>query len=199
MLSKETLNAFLNVMPAVLYEYQQSQSGSGFLRYISPNCKEILGYPPDYFLADFDNMWGIVHPEDLPRLKAEDEATVNDESFKARARIILPSDEIKWIKIVSKPASKIENGDVVWNGCVIDVTQLVNAKEEVIKLQGIIPICTYCKSIRSENGAWNKLEKYIEENSEAHFSHGICDKCMESKFPDQYKKLKKINPKLFSR
>ena len=191
MLSEKTLNDFLNVMPAVLYEYQQSQDGSGFLRYISPNCKEILGHSADYFLVDFDNMWGIFHPEDLLRLKKEDEVTVNDESFKARGRIILPSGEIRWIKIASKPASKMENGDVVWSGCVIDVTELVNSKQEVKTLQGTIPICCYCKSIRSETGAWNKLEEYIENNSDAQFSHGICDKCMEDKFKEQHEKLKK--------
>jgi len=42
----------------------------------------------------------------------------------------------------------------------------------------------YCKEIRDDKGYWNKLEKFITENSEAEFSHGICEKCMAEKFSD---------------
>lgn len=53
------------------------------------------------------------------------------------------------------------------------------AKETIKRIEGIIPICMHCKQIRDDNGAWHQLEKYIGENSDAEFSHGICDKCME--------------------
>lgn len=55
--------------------------------------------------------------------------------------------------------------------------ELQTALDEMKTLRGVIPICSYCKSIRSDTGAWNQLEKYISENSEASFSHGICPKC----------------------
>jgi len=44
-------------------------------------------------------------------------------------------------------------------------------------LQGIIPICSYCKSIRNDEGSWDMLEKYLSHNTDAKFSHGICPKC----------------------
>lgn len=44
-------------------------------------------------------------------------------------------------------------------------------------LEGIIPICGYCKSIRNDEGSWDMLEKYLSHNTEAKFSHGICPKC----------------------
>jgi hypothetical protein len=40
----------------------------------------------------------------------------------------------------------------------------------------------HCKEIRDDEGAWNQLEKYIVEHSDAEFSHGICDKCMTEKY-----------------
>jgi PleD family two-component response regulator len=49
----------------------------------------------------------------------------------------------------------------------------------VKQLEGIIPICMYCKKIRDDKNTWNKLEKYISEHSEAKFSHGICPHCVE--------------------
>lgn len=59
------------------------------------------------------------------------------------------------------------------------IKQLNNALAEVNTLQGLLPICSYCKNIRNEEGEWQKLEKYIREHSEANFSHGICDKCFK--------------------
>jgi len=64
------------------------------------------------------------------------------------------------------------------------VTELEDALSLIKKLQGVIPICMYCHKIRSDEEAWNKLEKYIEENSEAQFSHSICPECLEEHFPE---------------
>ncbi len=53
------------------------------------------------------------------------------------------------------------------------------ALDEVKTLQGIIPICSYCHSIRDDDGAWDRVEIYISKNSDAMFSHGICPKCLD--------------------
>jgi hypothetical protein len=62
---------------------------------------------------------------------------------------------------------------------------LQRALSEVRKLQGIIPICGYCKKIRDDKGLWNQLESYIHDHSEAQFSHGMCPEC----FADQMARL----------
>lgn len=46
-------------------------------------------------------------------------------------------------------------------------------------LEGILPVCSYCKKIRDEKGRWRQLESYIYERSEAEFSHSICPECEE--------------------
>lgn len=46
-------------------------------------------------------------------------------------------------------------------------------------LRGLIPICAWCKKVRNEKGYWQRVEAYIAENSEAQFSHGICEDCKE--------------------
>jgi len=51
--------------------------------------------------------------------------------------------------------------------------------DRVKQLEGIIPICMYCKKIRDDQNSWQQLEQYITEHSEALFSHGICPKCAE--------------------
>ncbi len=50
---------------------------------------------------------------------------------------------------------------------------------QIKRLEGIIPICMYCKKIRDDQNTWNQLEQYITEHSEAMFSHSMCPQCYE--------------------
>jgi len=50
-------------------------------------------------------------------------------------------------------------------------------------LGGLIPICASCKKIRNDKGYWDHLERYIQDHSEAKFSHGICPECMLKLYP----------------
>ncbi len=71
------------------------------------------------------------------------------------------------------------------------IQELQQALDEIKKLQGIIPICTLCKNIRDEKGAWNQLESYISNHSDALFSHGVCPKCLLEKYGITEDKIKK--------
>lgn len=53
----------------------------------------------------------------------------------------------------------------------------------VLKLEGLLPICSFCKSIRNEGGRWERLEEYISARSGADFSHGLCPDCVETHYP----------------
>jgi DNA-binding response OmpR family regulator len=57
--------------------------------------------------------------------------------------------------------------------------ELEEALSRVKQLEGIIPICMYCKKIRDDHNSWQQLEAYITEHSEAMFSHGLCPHCAE--------------------
>jgi hypothetical protein len=64
------------------------------------------------------------------------------------------------------------------------VAELELALERINRLEGIIPICMYCHKIRTEEETWDKFEKYLQEHTDAEFSHGICPVCFEEKFPE---------------
>lgn len=59
------------------------------------------------------------------------------------------------------------------------VLELQEALARVRTLQGLIPICAHCKKIRDDTGFWQQVETYVEERSEAEFTHGICPTCAE--------------------
>jgi DNA-binding response OmpR family regulator len=65
------------------------------------------------------------------------------------------------------------------------VRELEGALEHVRQLQGILPICSYCKKIRGDSDYWQTVESYIADHSEAEFSHGICPTCYETTVKDQ--------------
>ena len=50
-------------------------------------------------------------------------------------------------------------------------------------LRGIVPICASCKKIHDPEGRWHRLEAYIQDHSEAEFSHGLCDACLAVVMP----------------
>jgi CheY-like chemotaxis protein len=57
--------------------------------------------------------------------------------------------------------------------------ELEEALSRIRKLEGIIPICSYCKKIRDDQNNWHQLESYISDHSKALFSHGACPNCAE--------------------
>jgi len=66
----------------------------------------------------------------------------------------------------------------------LEKQRLEEAMGEIKVLKGILPTCAYCKDIRDDDGYWKRLEAYISEHSDASFSHGICDACLEKHFPE---------------
>lgn len=63
--------------------------------------------------------------------------------------------------------------------------ELQQAFEEIKILKGILPICSHCNEIRDKKGNWVRIERYIEERSEAQFSHSICETCLEKYYPEE--------------
>lgn len=61
-------------------------------------------------------------------------------------------------------------------------------KKEIRILKGFLPICSFCKRIRDESGAWVEIERYIDARSEAKFSHSLCPECAKKYYGDFIKK-----------
>jgi len=59
------------------------------------------------------------------------------------------------------------------------VRELEAALKLVQRLQGLLPICLYCKKIRNDKNYWQQVESYIMEHAQVRFSHGICPECYE--------------------
>ena len=71
------------------------------------------------------------------------------------------------------------------------ICELQKTFNELKVLRGILPICSICKNIRNEQGAYEQIETYLHKHSDADFSHTICPSCVKKHYPEQYKELKK--------
>lgn len=58
------------------------------------------------------------------------------------------------------------------------IAELEDALSRVRTLSGLLPICSWCKKVRDDRGYWRAVEAYIEEHSQAEFTHGICPDCL---------------------
>lgn len=66
------------------------------------------------------------------------------------------------------------------------IAKLQHALNNIKTLKGLVPICAHCKKIRNDEGYWRQIEEFIQDHSEAHFSHGICPDCAPAFYPEFY-------------
>jgi hypothetical protein len=57
------------------------------------------------------------------------------------------------------------------------VADLQASMDQVKALQGLVPICSYCKQVRNDEGYWEQVEAFVESHSAASFTHGVCPAC----------------------
>ena len=65
------------------------------------------------------------------------------------------------------------------------VRDLENAAAQIKTLQGLLPICSYCKRVLKNKDYWEEVEVYISERTELEFSHGFCPACYEKHIKPQ--------------
>ncbi len=59
----------------------------------------------------------------------------------------------------------------------VRIQELEEALSEVKRLQGLLPICSYCKKVRNEENYWQQVESYLSSHSDVKLTHGVCPDC----------------------
>ena len=79
------------------------------------------------------------------------------------------------------------------------LTEFERSLKEIKTLKGLIPVCAWCRKMRDDRGYWKKVETYLEEHTDASFSHGICPECLEKTDPQMFELLRKETPEVLER
>ena len=69
------------------------------------------------------------------------------------------------------------------------ISELKDAIDNIKTLRGLLRICSCCNKICNEANAWVRLETYIEQHSEAAFSHGLCPECVKQQYANLHSGL----------
>ncbi len=126
--------------------------------------------------AGFENEWRMKH-EHLINERLETEI-IRREQEEARLRMTQQSLEREIKERISLEKQRDKS-----------ILELRKALAEMRNLQGILPLCSYCKKIKDDNGNWEQVDVYIHKHSQADVSHGICPECMRKHYPDEFREI----------
>ena len=69
--------------------------------------------------------------------------------------------------------------------------RVIGLRHDLSQLERRLPICSYCKKIRDEDAQWMGVERYINRQTGADLSHGICPTCYDTVVKDELEQWEK--------
>lgn len=109
-------------IPGMIYQFVIHADGREQFTYISSMCRQIYEVEPAIAIADAQNLFQLVHPEDHKKLREDiNISQLYLQPFFSEHRIIMPDGRQKWVQVSAKP-EKQADGDIVWDGLVVDIT-----------------------------------------------------------------------------
>lgn len=57
--------------------------------------------------------------------------------------------------------------------------RILDSAAHIRELQGLVPICSYCKSVRDDEDYWQRIEQYVSARTGSEFTHSVCPTCYE--------------------
>jgi PAS domain S-box-containing protein len=159
---------------------------SGYFKLLNPAWESTLGFARDELMSR--PFIEFVHPEDRERTLSQNRhVRVGGQTRLFENRYMCADGSYRWLLWNS---TRDEARQVIY-GVARDITERKHAEHErerlvgelraalteVKTLQGFLPICSYCKSIRDDENYWHAVEAYISKHTNTRFSHGICPTC----------------------
>jgi PAS domain S-box-containing protein len=126
--SEERYRRLAANIPGVIYQYVTHPDGTHEFLYVSPKSTELYEATPEELQEGYDFMWQRLHPEDAEKVHAASLSAAQQLClFDLEFRLLMPSGQIKWIQATSHPI-KQENGDVVFDGLITDISDRKQAQ-----------------------------------------------------------------------
>ncbi|MEG4006748.1 AAA family ATPase [Microcoleus sp. Pol11C1] len=131
--SEARFQKLANNVPGLIYQIRIQADGSASVPYVSSGCQTLYEVAAEdvmlgkYSLRDFE------HPDDRAEtFRAVIESAQTITQFQHEWRIITPNGNVKWVKAASQPERR-EDGEIVWDGMLIDITDRKQAEAAVIQ------------------------------------------------------------------
>ncbi len=173
---------------------------SGHVNY-SPRWAAMLGYDVAELEPSLATWERLTHPDDVPATMALVQAHLDGSSpfYEAEFRMRTRAGDWVWVQARGRLVERSTDGKPLRiAGTHIDVTarreaadrmramaraneelvaELRTALERVKVLSGLLPVCAWCKSVRNDQGYWQRIEEYLVDHTDARLTHGLCPNC----------------------
>lgn len=130
--SEERLESLAKHMPGLIYQFVLKEDGSTSLPYVSESCRILLEFEPEELKKMASKLIETtIHEDDQPTiLQAIQDSARTMDVFKFEGRVVTRTGKTRWVQASSTP-SKLQNGDILWNGMMMDISDLKAAQEKI--------------------------------------------------------------------
>jgi signal transduction histidine kinase len=133
--ARDLLREVSRSMPGMAYRYRRTPDGVQSFDFVSEGSTELFGLTPDDLYADFQILWSKILPEDVGQLvESIDRSAQTLEPWQAEYRF-LKGDDVRWIRGRSIPRMPFDDGTIVWDGILMDVTAEKNWERQLRELE----------------------------------------------------------------
>ncbi|MFN6537505.1 MAG: putative bifunctional diguanylate cyclase/phosphodiesterase [Nostoc sp. EkiNYC01] len=130
--AQKLLQTLASNIPGMIYSFVHHCDGSAAFEYISLGCLDLLELTPDLVLENASLCFGQIHIDDRAVFyTAVRQSAETLKPFSHEWRLVTPSGKLKWVQTNARPESR-ENGDIVWYGVLLDVTDKKQVQELII-------------------------------------------------------------------
>jgi PAS domain S-box-containing protein len=146
-----------------------------------------------------ENFYSLLHPDDRHVVQdAVYNKLFRGETYDIIYRIMWADGTYHTVRARGRVSPVATPSHPVYVGSIQDVTDQMRAQQErddliarlqdaldqVQTLRGLLPICGSCKSVRDDNGYWQRMDEYLTTHTDVEFSHGLCPSCLRKLYPD---------------
>ncbi|MEI7830165.1 MAG: PAS domain S-box protein [Prolixibacteraceae bacterium] len=128
--SKKQYDDLVSNIPVGVYVLHSKPEGDYAFDYVSPRMAEMLDISVEDLTSNANSIFTVIHPDDLEAVKRlNEEGILQKRPFDWNGRAVI-SGVVRWLHISSLPM-QVDNGDILWNGLIVDITEQMLAKAEI--------------------------------------------------------------------
>ena len=130
--SKQQYDNLVAQIPVGVYVLKTKPDYTFKLEYVSPVMAGILDLSVERLLADTETIFKAIHPDDVEEVfRLNLEGIKLKRPFDWKGRVVVKG-VVRWVHLSSLPQQQ-ENGDILWHGLIVDITEQIRDEAEIKK------------------------------------------------------------------